>query len=691
MNTRRWGWLALALLLVSAAIAACAGAAEPAIRPFERRQPLTAAARAVDPFDPVPGTRLADLSTTEQLDLLEPPQRDLRDLALRLNPALDQVPLTIPGPARIYRIDDQERFWVRNTSTNRAVEITATLAYSTPVAYVWVEDGQDFDRGAIERSVDRFSNITYPNVVDAFGSEWHPGVDKDPRLHILYNTQMGPGVVGYFSGADEYTRPAAPFSNQKEMFYINLAALNSTRNFAYHDTTLAHEFQHMIHWHMDRAEDLWVNEGLSEYAQEVAEFAGDTMFVTGFAADPDLQLTTWRPVGANNSPHYGSAYLFMAYLAQRFGREAITELVAAPANGMHGVDAALTGVGAGIDAEQLFADWLVANYANQPNALGASGRYGYLDLSVPQFQPVVGHDQYPVALQQATVNNYAADYIELAGDRNGDGAGDDVVTFSFQGDTETRLADVELAGTDRTWWSNRADESAVRLTQQYDLSPLAPNSPLTLTASMWWEIEADYDFGYVMASRDGEHWQILPGKHSAMDNPSGNALGPGYTDFSGDDPDRTPQWVDEQFDLSAYAGGPLWLQFSYITDDAVNLAGWMVDDVQLAGPDGPLAPLPADDHAGSEAAGNEAAGWQSEGWLLTDNRLPQRWLLQVLEFDGDTLSAARRVPVDANGHAQVDIAGLGDGRRAVVAISGLAPVTTLPANYEYSVAAGRTE
>ena len=155
------------------------------------------------------------------------------------------------------------------------------------------------------------------------------------------------------------------------------------------------------------------------------------------------------------------------------------------------------------------------------------------------------------------------------------------------------MADVELAGTDRTWWSNRADESAVRLTQQYDLSPLAPGTPLTLTASMWWEIEADYDYGYVMASRDGEHWQILPGKHSAMDNPSGNALGPGYTDISGDDPDRTPQWVDEQFDLSAYAGGPLWLQFSYVTDDAVNLAGWMVDDVQLAGPDGPLAPLPA--------------------------------------------------------------------------------------------------
>lgn len=672
-NTTRWPWLLPFLLLALAASAACAGAVEPGSRPLERRQPPTPAAQSSAAAEPVPGARLAELSTLEQYALLEPPQRDLRDIALRLNPSIGEIPLTVP--ARTHQIGDQEPFWVRNTSTNRAVEITATLVYSTPLAYVWVEDGQEYDKAAIERSIDRFSNITYPDDVNTFGSEWHPGVDNDPRLHILYNTQMGQGVVGYFSGSDEYVRPAAPFSNQKEMFYINLAALNSTRDFTFHDTTLAHEFQHMIHWYMDRGEDLWVNEGLSEYAQDVAEFGGSTMFVTGFAADPDLQLTTWRPVGGNNGPHYGSAYLFMAYLAQRFGRAAITDLVAAPANGMRGVDEALKRAGADVDSTQLFADWVVANYADQPAALGEQGRYGYQDLDLPEFQPVAQYEQYPVAPQSATVNNFAADYIELGG------SGD--VTFSFQGDTETQLADAALAGTDRAWWSNRADESAARLTRQYNLANIAPGTPLTLTASMWWEIETDYDFGYVMASRDGEHWQILRGQHTAEDNPSGNALGPGYTGSSGADPDKQPQWVDEQIDLSAYAGGPLWLQFSYITDDAVNLSGWLVDNVQLADPSGPIAPLAAGDAAGNE----ETGGWQSDGWLYSDNRLPQSWLVQVMEFDGDTLTAVREVPVAADGRAQVAIEGLGNGRRAVVAVSGLAPVTTLPAHYDYSVMA----
>ena len=671
-NTTRWLWLPLFLLLALAASAACAGVAPPGSRPLERRQPPTPPAGSNAAAAPVPGERLAELSTLEQYALLEPPQRDLRDIALRLNPDIGEIPLTVPQ--RTYQIGDQEPFWVRNTSTNRAVEITATLVYSTPVAYVWVEDGQPYDKAGIERSIDRFSNITYPDDVNTFGSEWHPGVDNDPRLHILYNTQMGSGVVGYFSGADEYVRPAAPFSNQKEMFYINLEALNSTHDFSFHDTTLAHEFQHMIHWYMDRGEDLWVNEGLSEYAQDVAEFGGSTLFVTRFAADPDLQLTTWRPVGGNNGPHYGSAYLFMAYLAQRFGRTAITDLVAAPANGMHGVDAALKSAGADIDSKQLFADWVVANYADQPAALGERGRYGYQDLDLPKFQPAAQYAQYPVAPQSAVVNNFAADYIELAGD------GD--VTFSFQGDTTTQLAAATLDGADRAWWSNRADESAARLTRRYDLANLAAGTPLTLTASMWWEIEADYDFGYVMASRDGVHWQILRGKHTAKDNASGNAFGPGYTGVSGADPDQRPEWVDEQIDLSAYAGGPLWLQFSYITDDAVNLPGWLVDNVQLAGPSGPIAPV-----EGGAADNEEAGGWQSEGWLYTDNRLPQSWLVQVLEFDGDTLTAVRAVPVDADGRADVDIEGLGSGRRAVVAISGLAPVTTLPAHYTYSIMA----
>lgn len=683
-GTKTTGWRLVALLFVLLTAGACSPAAISAggidaaaaggSRPIERRAPLPAPAATA-----VAGATLAGLSTTEQLALALPPERNLRNLTLQLNPNLEDVPLSIAGEPPRYALGDSQSFWVRNTTTNRVAEISATLVYSTPVVYIWVESGQEYDLEALERSADRFSSVTYPNVVNTFGSEWRPGVDNDGRLHILYNTGMGSGVSGYFSGADEYTQPVVSFSNQKEMFYINLAALNSAGDYAGHDRTLAHELQHMVHWHMDRSEDLWLNEGLSEYAQEVAEFSAGSGFSGAFAADPDVQLTTWGAIGGNR-PHYGAAYLFMVYLAQRFGREAVTNLVADPTNGLQSVTDALASVGAGIDAEGLFADWIVANYANQPDALGESGRYGYTGIRPPSFALAAQHAAYPVQPQGATVANFAADYIELGGD------GD--VVFSFTGATETRLADMELGAGERAWWSNRADSADARLLARYDLSGIAPGAPLTLTASMWWDIETDYDFGYVMAGSDGEHWRILPGQHTAASNPSGNAFGPGYTGASDrGGPDDAPAWVAESFDLSAFGGGPLWLELRYITDDGVNAPGWWVDNLQLAGPDGVIDPV-ADGAAGSgngEDMDSEGVGWQSSGWLLSDNRLPQRWLLQVLEFDGDTLAAVRRVPVDQQGRAEVRIAGLGNGRRAVVAVSGLSPVTTQPAQYEYAI------
>jgi hypothetical protein len=661
------------LLVVLLAAAACASAPGAGSAAIVRRTPL-----AAPPVALVTGAQLAQLATGDQLAQISPPQRDLRALVQQLNGGAAAVPLTLSGAPPSYAPGDEEPFFVRNTSTNRVAEITATLIYSTPVAYIWVENSQPFDRAALERSAERFSAVTYPNVVNTFGSEWRPGVDNDTRLHILYNTAMGDGVAGYFSGSDEYTQPVIPFSNQKEMFYINLAALNRSHNYASHDTTLAHELQHMIHWHMDRGEELWLNEGLSEYAQAVAEFSVGEAFSGAFAADPDLQLTTWGTNGSNR-PHYGAAYLFVAYLAQRFGPAAIADLVADPANGLASVTAVLRRLGAGRDGEQaggqagdqLFADWVAANYADQPQAAGAAGRYGYTDLDAPAFAPAARYDAYPVAAQAATVANFGADYIELAG------AGD--VVFTFQGAAETQLADAPLDAGERAWWANRADDADARLLARYELGDLPPQTPLTLTASLWWDIEPDYDFGYVMASADGAQWQLLTGAHMAVGNASGNAFGPGYTGQSGG-------WVTETFDLRAYAGGPLHLRFSYITDDGVNTAGWLVQDVQLAGPGGVIEPV-----GSADGAGDAGAGWQSAGWLFTDNRLPQTWLLQVLEFDGATLTAVRRVPVDAQGRAEAAITGLGNGRRAVVAVSGLAPVTTLPAAYEYTILLGNSD
>ena len=610
---------------------------------------------------PIPGATLATLDTAAQLRLVELPRRDPVRLTEQLDPAIDAVPL-LAAP-QTYIVGDQEAFWVHNSDAKHNREIEAELVYQTDVANVWVEAGQEFDRSRIARALDRFSGVAYPALVGAFGRESNPGIDGDPRLHILHTAQMGAGVAGYFYSADKYTKAVNPFSNEKEIFFINLNWLNGLRDYTTYETVLAHEFQHMIHWNQDRGEDLWLNEGLSEYAQEVAQYAADTGFAFAFLTDPDLTLTTWSPNPGANAPHYGASYLFVAYLAQRFGDDFLSRLVAEPRNGANGVDAVLATVPGDLTFDDLFADWVVANWVDDPDALEADGIYGYRALDLPDANAAATHTTLPLAAITTTVANYGADYLVLEGE------GDFV--FSFAGDTAAKVAPVAAPDGGRMAWSHRGDDANPRLTRPFDLSTLAAGAPVTLTVDSWWNIEDTYDYGYMLASADGEEWTILPGQRTRRDNPTGNARGPGYTGVSGDG--DAPAWVQEIYDLSAFAGGPLWLQFSYVTDDAVNTEGWFIDNVAIP------AIAYAEDFTG------DAAGWQSEGWLITDNHLPQRWLLQVLEFDGDRLTDVRRVPVAADGSAQVAIDDLGGRRTAVVAISGLTPVTTEAAGYRYWV------
>jgi immune inhibitor A len=249
-----WKRLLLAGLLGVLLLAGCTMQSGPAlpVTPIAVQRP--ARTEPAPTATPLPAAALAELSTVEQLALVEPPNRDRRLLTLQLDPTLTDIPIVVNAAPPVWATDDLEAFWVHNTSTESNVEITAQLVYSTPVAYVWIERGAEYDHAALTGAVDRFSALTYPSLVNLFGSEWNPGVDNDPRLHILHTSATGSGVAGYFYSADEYSREANPFSNEKEMFYINLDMLQRPGDLLLYETVLAHEFQHMIHWYTDRGE-----------------------------------------------------------------------------------------------------------------------------------------------------------------------------------------------------------------------------------------------------------------------------------------------------------------------------------------------------------------------------------------------------------------------------------------------------
>ncbi|MFQ5614181.1 MAG: hypothetical protein ACE5H9_18825 [Anaerolineae bacterium] len=595
------------------------------------------------------------LTTEELLALTEVPVRDQRLLAQRLELNGQEVPEVVNETAPNYQLGDTETFWVGDlaSGTPEHFQARATLVHISQHAYWWVADGVDLDLDAIRRSAEVFENQTYPTNRQFFGSEWTPGVDNDPHVYIFLGHV--PGVGGYYSSSDEYSSLVNEFSNEHEMFFINARSLAPGNSFF--DGILAHEFQHMIHWHQDRNEPVWVNEGLSELAFLLNGFKNDQK-MQAFLGGPDLQLNTWTSLTDARSKsiaHYGASYLFMVYFLERFGEEVMKAVVASPANGEAGFEAGLAEAGLNLTFDDVFADWLVANVLNDPSLAG--GRYGYraVDLAPLRFEERV--DAYPAGAE-ATVSQYGADYIALTG--QGD------VLITFQGKATASLLDNQAHSGRYQWYSNRGDDVDSTLTRAFDLRGV---EAATLTYWTWYDLEEDWDYAYVEVSTDGgQTWTALPTPHTRDDDPSGNAYGPGYTGQSGDG----PVWIEESLDLSPYAGQEILIRFEYVTDDAVNRPGFAVDDIRI----------PEIGYAYD--AETDDGGWQAEGFVRIDNVLRQRYIVQVIEIGEEV--TVHRLALDANNQGSYRVQGLGDRlERAVLVVSAQAPVTTEPAAYRYQL------
>lgn len=604
-------------------------------------------------------TTTADLLRTTYV-----PPRDRLSLAQRFW-GVGEVPRAASEPPPVYAIGDTREFTVDNTDTDQQFTVAAELVYATEHAYWWVERGYTLDAAGLARSAERFEQHTYPTTRRYFGSEWTPGVDNDPHIFILISSQMGASTAGYFWSSSEYPREAAPDSNEAEMFLIStdMAGFIGTD---YFDEVIAHEFQHMIHWVVDANEDSWVNEGLSELATLLNGF-NTAGFIPIFMSSPGTQLNAW-PEDSPTAPHYGAGHLFFTYLLQRFGEPAITTLVQEPANGMVGVDNALRALNAAdpltgepVSADDLFADWLVANYVNRPNV--RDGRYHYSLLpGLGTMAASHSYSVYPVYVEGQAWPQYAADYVQLLGEGR--------VRFAFAGRPRVALLGAEAHSGAYAFWGNRADDSDTTLTRAFDLTGAAR---ATLEYWTWYHIESLWDFGYVTVSTDGGvTWAILRTPGSTDQNPHHTAYGPGYTGRSGGD--AGPVWVKESVDLTPFAGQQILVRFEYITDDATLQPGFLIDDVAI-----PEIGYFEDFEAGD-------GGWEAAGWIRHDNILPQRFIVQMIEFNHD--GSARVFPIldaDDPPHRVWEIKLDGDVREVAVVIAGLAPVTTEMAVYTYSI------
>ena len=322
---------------------------------------------------------------------------------------------------------------VRKVVTDGTTSVALWIA-DTEWADTCASRGDCVTQEMVDAVAERFlrpgaSNDTYDWITTIFGAPWGPhsvvGRDGEPLLipaeaareiHIFafdiendgYIT--GSRIVGYFSRVHNLLRqpdhPLFQHSLERLAFFMDSPWLATASGKTWEVTdgrpegwlgTLAHEFQHMIHYYQkpvlrNTTSETWLNEAASEVAEDLV---ADKMMIDGpravayddpTAGDPgirggripqynlynDIQVTTWDGYLAN----YSMVYALGAYLARNYGGAALFgDIVQSDRAGVGAVEGAVHNQGHDESFLELLTNWGSATLLSD-NA-GAPAPYRY--------------------------------------------------------------------------------------------------------------------------------------------------------------------------------------------------------------------------------------------------------------------------------------------------------------------------
>lgn len=253
---------------------------------------------------------------------------------------------------------------------SRFDDVTATVRALKPKVAIYVDNTapappNGLDSTALDNLATLFDTLLYAVDTAAFGRE--SDIDSNTVVLVLMTPtvnrlvskedcqQDGSFVAGFFLGADiDPGFQNDPRSNKGEVFYSLVADPNATLSCAHTTTevqrvipiTFVHEFQHMISYNQHvllrdgPGEVLWLNEGFSHYAEELAGRAYEAVpagrindcvlgtsacrFYIGNLFNAYEYLDSTRShfllptAGIGSLGERGAAWLFVRYLVDRY-------------------------------------------------------------------------------------------------------------------------------------------------------------------------------------------------------------------------------------------------------------------------------------------------------------------------------------------------------------------------------------
>ena len=420
----------------------------------------------------------------------------IEGLPIPFNQSLAEMSGSVfPETPNLVAVGSTHDFLDWNFNSNTEVTVSATLRKIIDVSAdivlnLWVEDSswapcsksKCMNATMLAAFGEKFlmagpNNDIYDWITGIFGAPWgshtnpaYIGEAYKNQIDILFydidedNSTNG-GVLGFFWSKDNAIRNTSDttyftnISNQRLMFYIDavMAATEESSSWAITDewpseivATLAHEFQHMIHFYQktliraEGASQTWLNEMCSMAAED---FVADKILVNGprgvtfdtYGAGSSgnsegrlpwfndvnyLGLTDWLQ-GNNVYYSYATSYAFGAYLARNYGGALLFKaIVQNDFTDSEAVTQALSDLGVTISFSDLLRKWGAAvllsdrtdsptdfryNTGNSFTSDSGSVTYNVGSINLFNYSPepvIIESSEFTLTSQYKTANRY---------------------------------------------------------------------------------------------------------------------------------------------------------------------------------------------------------------------------------------------------------------------------------------------
>jgi len=485
----------------------------------------------------------------------------------------------------------------------------------------------------LEYLLDEFDNTMWPTNTSVFG-EPLPRGDEGQKVWTLifnirdesyYDCTQTSYIAGYFSASESA-------ENNKNIMHIdsydwaNRTGPDAARPYLY-EGTFAHEFEHLIHFDVDPDEESWVDEGLADLAGFLCGYGHSSGHVAYYFVYHEVTPLTFWGGGLYD---YGASYLFALYLFEKFGgADFVSALVDEQANGIEGIEKTLDAFGYRESFNDIFDNWVIANYIDDTRKGG--GKYGYDTLEVGTA------DTWGYSIEYALSTWYGPPWeapFELPSSSWWFGDPQPYTAHYFRFNSK-KAAEVFINGDDYSgtlphsgayeWYSDAEAWAWRSFYQTFSI----PAGGATLNFWTFYEIEDDWDYGYVeVYDHDTNEWYTLEASGTVdnvahpQDNPNTpvgrepkDYLAAGrWHAFTG----SVNDWTEVSMDLSPFAGHTIDVYFTTWQDGAFTLQMMYVDDISI-----PEIGFSDDVEAGGD-------DWTSTGWYVTDGILANGYSIVAL-------------------------------------------------------------